>query len=54
MWEELLLRTECNGFRIRSIWLADTANQGASGARNEIILGNDRKFNPGELLIINN
>jgi hypothetical protein len=29
-------------FRIRSIWFADAAHQGASGIRNENGLGNDR------------
>ena len=31
-----------HGFRIRSIWIADVANQGQSGVLNENVLGNDR------------
>lgn len=35
-----------NGFRIRAIWVADAANQGASGIMNEEYLGNDRECAP--------
>ncbi|KAJ5353984.1 hypothetical protein N7541_006548 [Penicillium brevicompactum] len=31
LWEELLARLKQDGIRIRSIWMADAANQGASG-----------------------
>ncbi|RMJ21120.1 toxin biosynthesis protein [Aspergillus sp. HF37] len=41
LWEELLARCQSNGFRIRAIWVADAANQGASGIINENYLGND-------------
>lgn len=42
LWEELLARSKANGFRIRSIWMADVAHQGQSGVLNEHLLGNDR------------
>ncbi|CAG8135270.1 unnamed protein product [Penicillium olsonii] len=41
LWEELLARANTNGFRIRSIWIADSVNQGASGILNEKQLGSD-------------
>ncbi|KAL2823231.1 alpha/beta-hydrolase [Aspergillus cavernicola] len=41
LWEELLARSRHDGFRIRAIWMADVANQGASGVYNEKHLGND-------------
>ncbi|KAJ5118968.1 hypothetical protein N7448_010676 [Penicillium atrosanguineum] len=41
LWEELLARSKEDGVRIRSIWIADAANQGASGVINEQNLGND-------------
>ncbi|PWY92801.1 toxin biosynthesis protein [Aspergillus heteromorphus CBS 117.55] len=41
LWEELYARSKKEGFRIRSIWIADAANQGASGIHNENYLGND-------------
>ncbi|CAI7637249.1 unnamed protein product [Penicillium viridicatum] len=41
LWEELLCRTKQDGVRIRAIWIADAANQGASGILNEQHLGND-------------
>lgn len=43
LWEELLARSKQDGVRIRSIWIADAANQGASGVINENNLGNDRR-----------
>ena len=43
LWEELLDRSNKDGIRIRSIWIADAANQGASGILNEKNLGNDRR-----------
>lgn len=44
LWEELLARSKVNEFRIRAIWMADVANQGASGVLNEKYLGNDREY----------
>ncbi|KAF9893546.1 hypothetical protein FE257_010858 [Aspergillus nanangensis] len=41
LWEDLLAEAEKKGVRIRSIWMADAANQGASGILNENHLGND-------------
>ncbi|KIH92577.1 toxin biosynthesis protein [Sporothrix brasiliensis 5110] len=41
LWDDLLALSEKNGFRIRSIWIADVAWQGESGVRNEANLGND-------------
>jgi hypothetical protein len=37
--DELLLRSKDSGLRIRAIWAPDTVNQGASGIRNEVKLG---------------
>lgn len=45
LWDELLELSQRSGtFRIRSIWFADAANQGASGLLNVSKLGNDRKI----------
>ena len=45
IWDDLLLASgKKNAFRIRSIWFADVAHQGASGLRNEELLGNDRRY----------
>jgi hypothetical protein len=44
LWDELYLRSKANGFRIRSIWIADAAHQNQSVILNEEKLGNDRKF----------
>ncbi|KAJ5644999.1 hypothetical protein N7507_011010 [Penicillium longicatenatum] len=41
LWEDLLNRSRQDGYRIRSIWIADVANLGASGVANEEFLGND-------------
>ncbi|TVY27358.1 Abhydrolase domain-containing protein mpaH [Lachnellula hyalina] len=41
LWEDLHARSKANGFRIRSIWIADVAQQGVSGVLNEELLGND-------------
>ncbi|KAI9644500.1 hypothetical protein NHQ30_006521 [Ciborinia camelliae] len=41
LWEDVHARAEVNGFRIRSIWIADLAHEGASGVLNEQLLGND-------------
>ena len=42
LWEDLLKESEKNGFKIRSIFIADVAWQGASGILNEQVTGNDR------------
>lgn len=44
MWEDIHARAKANGFRIRSIWIADLAWEGASGVLNEQVLGNDRMW----------
>ncbi|KAG9239450.1 prolyl aminopeptidase-like protein [Amylocarpus encephaloides] len=41
LWEDLHARSKANGFRIRSIWITDVAQQGASGVLNEQLLGDD-------------
>lgn len=41
LWEELHARSRSANFRIRSIWIADIAQQGASYIVNEAQLGND-------------
>ncbi|KAL4896064.1 toxin biosynthesis protein [Aspergillus ambiguus] len=41
LWEEIYARSHKEGFRIRAIWIADIANQGASGIHNEKYIGND-------------
>ncbi|PYH45984.1 alpha/beta-hydrolase [Aspergillus saccharolyticus JOP 1030-1] len=41
LWEETLAKLEHQGVRIRSIWIADTASQAASGLLNRPHLGND-------------
>ncbi|KAI9932915.1 hypothetical protein ASPWEDRAFT_102265 [Aspergillus wentii DTO 134E9] len=52
LWDELLARSKANGFRIRSIWMADVAHQGQSGVLNEHLLGNDPSWfdHPRDLL----
>ena len=42
LWEEIHASSKDAGFRIRSIWMSDVANQGESGVINENSLGNDR------------
>lgn len=42
LWAEIYARSKANGFRIRSIWMADVAHQGQSSVLNEDLLGNDR------------
>ncbi|GKZ71936.1 hypothetical protein AnigIFM50267_007982 [Aspergillus niger] len=44
LWEDLLARSKQDGFRIRAIWIADCANQGASGVQNENIMGNETSW----------
>ncbi|ESZ91074.1 hypothetical protein SBOR_8537 [Sclerotinia borealis F-4128] len=41
LWEDIHSRAKTNGFRIRSIWIADLAQEGASSVLNEQLLGND-------------
>ncbi|KAL4759083.1 putative toxin biosynthesis protein [Aspergillus foveolatus] len=52
LWEELHARSKENGFRIRSIWMADVAHQGQSSVVNEDLLGNDPSWfdHPRDLL----
>lgn len=42
LWEEIHARSKASGFRIRSIWMADVAQEGESSVINEDSLGNDR------------
>jgi hypothetical protein len=44
IWEGVLSQLHDKGIRIRSIWIADIANQAASGVLNGEYLGNDRKY----------
>lgn len=44
LWEEIYLRLKLSGIKIRGIWIADVAHQGASGILNENLLGNDRRL----------
>lgn len=41
LWEDLLTQSEKQGWRIRSIWIADVAHQGYSSVLNERLLGNE-------------
>ena len=41
LWDELASQSEAQGWRIRSIWIADTAWHAASYALNEAVIGND-------------
>ncbi|KAI9738969.1 MAG: hypothetical protein M1818_005283 [Claussenomyces sp. TS43310] len=44
LWIELHARSKLKGFKIRGIWIADVAHQGASGVLNEHMLGNDPSY----------
>ncbi|KAI5239133.1 putative toxin biosynthesis protein [Aureobasidium subglaciale] len=44
LWEDLLKQSEKAGYGIRSIWMADVANQGASYVLNEDKIGNDPNY----------
>ncbi|KAH0355434.1 putative toxin biosynthesis protein, partial [Aureobasidium melanogenum] len=44
LWEDLLKQSEKAGYGIRSIWMADVANQGASYVLNENEIGNDPNY----------
>jgi len=46
MWDQILSLSDKNGFRIRGIWIADMASQGASGVLNEYDVGDDRTTPP--------
>ncbi|KIX04650.1 uncharacterized protein Z518_05520 [Rhinocladiella mackenziei CBS 650.93] len=52
LWDDILARSKRDGFRIRSIWIADVAQQGQSSVLNEELLGNDPNWNdhPRDLL----
>lgn len=52
LWEDLWHRSKKHNFRLRSIWIADVAQQGQSGVLNEELLGNDPNWNdhPRDLL----
>lgn len=52
LWEDIVQRAKANGFRVRSIWAADVAQQGHSGVINEDLIGNDPSWNdhPRDLL----
>ncbi|KAK3624903.1 hypothetical protein LTR56_020717 [Elasticomyces elasticus] len=41
LFEDIVERSQQTNVRIRSVWIADCAHQGASGIRNERKLGND-------------
>lgn len=44
LWDDLLAQSAKSGWRIRSIWMADVANQGGSYLLNEHKTGNDPNF----------
>lgn len=44
LWDELLDQCRVHGIRIRSIWIADISNHGASGVLNEHVQGDDPSF----------
>lgn len=41
LWDALFVQSKQQKWRIRSVWMADVANQGASYILNEDLLGND-------------
>ncbi|KAI9827563.1 MAG: hypothetical protein M1832_004913 [Thelocarpon impressellum] len=41
LWDDLLLRSAKEAFRIRAIWIADVSHQGHSGVLNELSQGDD-------------
>lgn len=43
LWVEIYQAAKIMGLKIRGIWIADVAHQGASGLLNEERLGNDRE-----------
>ncbi len=42
LWDDLYSRLKAKNIHIDSLWIADVAHQGASGALNEEKVGNDR------------
>lgn len=44
LWDDLYKHLASQNRRIRSIWIADVAQQGQSGILNEAILGHDREL----------
>ncbi|ETI21998.1 hypothetical protein G647_06068 [Cladophialophora carrionii CBS 160.54] len=56
LWDDIHARSKKHGFRIRSIWIADVAQQGQSSVLNEQLLGNDPGWNdhPRDLLLMIN
>ncbi|KAJ5815016.1 hypothetical protein N7474_006793 [Penicillium riverlandense] len=52
LWEEIHARSKASGFRIRSIWMTDVAQEGQSSVLNEDVLGNDPSWfdHPRDLL----
>ncbi|TKA79379.1 hypothetical protein B0A55_02845 [Friedmanniomyces simplex] len=56
LWDELYERLKVKAIRIRSIWIADVAHQGASGVLNERKLGNDPSWldHPRDLFLMIN
>jgi hypothetical protein len=44
LWDDLYLNLQSRNVHIRSIWMADCSNQGASGVLNEHVLGDDRSW----------
>ncbi|KAL8755995.1 MAG: hypothetical protein Q9199_003229 [Rusavskia elegans] len=45
LWEALCRSSEKRGLHVRSVWMADVANQGMSSVLNEDKLGNDPSWN---------
>ena len=43
LWEDIYFRLQSHGIHVRSIWMADCSNQGASGVLNENIQGDSSK-----------
>ncbi|GAB7355781.1 hypothetical protein MBLNU459_g6463t1 [Dothideomycetes sp. NU459] len=56
LWDELYQRLKANNIRIRGIWIADVAHQGASSVLNEDLLGNDPSWfdHPRDLFLMIN
>lgn len=44
LWEDLYARLKEKRIKVRAIWIADTAAQGASGVLNESLIGDDRMW----------
>ncbi|KAK4956525.1 hypothetical protein LTR10_006052 [Elasticomyces elasticus] len=52
LFEDVVERSQQTNVRIRSVWIADCAHQGASGIRNERKLGNDRLLYQTEIGVL--